>query len=86
MNWGKTAGLQSPENAKILFGLSMSPQIEDVFSREALYYDFKLLLCVRVTLAEGILTASEGVLLTGSFYTILSISLDILCFSVKEFP
>lgn len=46
MNWVRTTGLQSLENATILFRLSVSPQIEDIFSRESLYYDFKIFLCV----------------------------------------
>lgn len=46
MNWAKTFGLQSPENATLLFALSLSPQIEDIFSGEFVYYDFKILWCV----------------------------------------
>lgn len=56
MELGDTGGFQSPVNTKILFGLSMSPQIENMLSRESLYYHFKILLRVCVKKGEGILT------------------------------
>lgn len=46
MNGAKTTGLQSLENATLLFRLSTSPHIEDIFSGEFVYYDFKILWCV----------------------------------------
>lgn len=46
MNWGETTGLQSPQNATKLIGLSVSPQTVDILSRESVYYDVKILLYV----------------------------------------
>lgn len=59
MNWAETTGLQSPEDDKILCGLSMSPHLK-IFSQGNLYIMTSRYF-LYFTMAEVILTASEGV-------------------------